>query len=231
MSASALCRSGGHEAPCARDWAFWLARAAGLGQLWLSVRWHLRSSIGATKVLRKIDMGRRDGASEPSGAPRAFKESRPLRPTRPRTRTRSARGSRPEIQTRSPKLGAHAPSPAPRPEQAGCCYVSLVERFLRRPRGRGPARSGRGFAGLARPERSGTDPVAQIDRAVHFSRNNSPSTSEAESREEDAGEDDERSRWPRAVGAGGDLPQRPMSLSGAERTTSRPLPSRAIATD
>jgi hypothetical protein len=40
-----------------------------LRQLGLSVRRHLRSSIGRSEVLRRIDMGPRDCAREPSQAP------------------------------------------------------------------------------------------------------------------------------------------------------------------
>ena len=136
MSPSALCRSGGHEVPCALARAFWLARAAaGLGQLWLSVRRHLRSSMNATDVLRKIDVQQRDRASEPSGVSRTIQgDSARLGPHGSNSDARPHAEANSRIQDDRRKLGASAPPSRLGFEKAGCCQVLLVERFLRRPR-------------------------------------------------------------------------------------------------
>jgi len=134
------------------------------GHLGLRLRRHLRSSINATKVLRKIDIRQRNGASEPFGVREYLRRERPFGADEGWS-SNAERSQAPSANPNSvAEIGGHRPEPAPRLEKAECCLVSLIERFLRRRRGRWP----HGTNGIPRGWPDRRNPALEIDWPVHF---------------------------------------------------------------
>jgi len=100
----------------------------------LCERRHLRSSISARKVLRKIDMRRCDGAVSPTKMHGHLRRSRGLLGSI-KGFASSVVGARAAVleSNTDPEIGGPPPRVPPRTERDECCYLSLVEMCLRRP--------------------------------------------------------------------------------------------------